>query len=365
VTLSFANAVTYATNCVAPYGITTNDFNSDAKLDLVVSCNSGTGALEMLLGNGNGTFQTPPVALMAGTSLPLGVTSGSVRMGNANKDIVVADGSANTGVAVLLGNGNGTFAGTAHYSAGQGSDYPVIADFNKDGRPDIAVSNRIDNSLTMMIGLGAGTFNNPGVTVTTGTHPNSIAVGDVNHDGNLDVVSADTMSNTITVNYGDGAGGFGPSVAHPTIPSPATVTTGGTPESVALLDFNNDTHLDVVVANAGINGITVMFGTGMAATPFNTPTVYTAHGGAYAVVIADFNSDSKPDIAVSNQSTNDVSLFVGNGNGTFQPAVNVSVAPGTTPLFMAVGDFNGDTKPDIAVANNGSNFITVLLNTTM
>ena len=137
---------------------------------------------------------------------------------------------------------------------------------------------------------------------------------------------------------------------------------GSSPCSVAVADLNGDGKLDLVVANAGDNDVSVLLGNGNGT--FQTAVSHAVGVDPTSVAVGDFNDDGHPDLVTANTGENSVSVLLGNGNGTFQPAVNFAV--GNLPTSVAVGDFNGDGKPDLVTANSGGNFtVSVLLNTTV
>src|SRR5207237_5072267 len=148
-----------------------------------------------------------------------------------------------------------------------------------------------------------------------------------------------------------------------TFPSPALAgdfAVGTSPYSVAMGDFNGDGHLDLAVANGGSNDVSVLLGNGDGT--FRAARNFDAGlgGGPLWVAVGDFNRDGKLDLVVANSSSDSVGVLLGNGDGTFGPALTFP-AGGSQPQSVAVGDFNGDGKPDLAVASYYSNNVTVLL----
>ena len=148
------------------------------------------------------------------------------------------------------------------------------------------------------------------------------------------------------------------SVLPPQFDAATSFAAGTQPFSVAVGDFNGDNKPDLAVANAGSNNVSVLLGNGLGG--FGAATNFAAGTNPQSVGVGDFNGDNKPDLAVANAGSNNVSVLLGNGMGGFGAATNF--AAGTGPISVAVGDFNGDNKPDLAVANPNSNNVSVLRN---
>ncbi len=245
-----------------------------------------------------------------------------------------------------------------------GATQPVAGDFNGDGVPDLAVVNPCSSSycgsgygsVTILIGNGDGSFQDP-VPYATGTYqPMSVATGDFNGDGVPDLVvasqcasSASCGSGQVSVFLGNGDGTF---------QSPVSYASGsGSSYFVAVADFNNDGYLDLAVANQTSAGSTVSILLGNGDGTFQQPAGFaTGAASAQFMAVADFNSDGALDLAVANGGTQDsVSILLGNGDGTFQ-APGVYASGGSSAATIAVGDFNGDGAPDLAVANGCANY---------
>jgi len=264
-------------------------------------------------------------------------------------DLAIANYADNS-VTILLGNGDGTFTASASSPATGPSPISLaVGDFNGDGSVDLVVLNNGDNTLTVLLGNGDGTFTPTGTPVSTGVNPLAVSVGDFNGDGKADLVVANYSDNTITVLLGNGDGTF---------TSTTPCTTGSGPSYIAVGDFNNDGNPDLAVTNNTSNNVTILLGQGDGTFVAASASPLT---GNYpnAVAVADFAGNGKADLAVVNSGDNTVTILLGNGDGTFAPGTTLFT--GVLPYFVAVGDLNGDGKVDLAVTNDSDNTLTLLL----
>ncbi len=276
---------------------------------------------------------------------------------NNNNDC--AHNLINSSVGVFLGNGDGTFqTAVSYYSGGFRALSIAVADVNGDGKPDILVTNdcsnsNCDGSVGVLLGNGDGTFRPAVVYGTGGTQAFSGAIADVNGDGKPDFVVANTDSGTVGVLLGNGDGTFQPVVTYD--------SGGGGPDSIAVADVNGDGKPDLVVANQctpNCNGtVGILLGNGDGT--FQTATTYGSGGQAYVtLVVGDVNADGKPDVVTSNHCAgpcaNDqhgvLGVLLGNGDGTFQAAVNYG-SGGYYARGVVIADVNGDGKPDMVATN--------------
>jgi hypothetical protein len=267
-----------------------------------------------------------------------------------------------------------TFAPAANFGVGTNPYSVAAADFNGDGKLDLAVANfsyGSGNTLSILLNTTADRANTPtyatAVSVAVGLGPVVLAAGDFNGDGKPDLVVADQNSNAVSVLLNTTPSG----ATSPNFTSAATFNVGNSPLSVAVADINGDGKLDVVVANAGDNTVSVLLNTtpsGSMTPSFVPGGTYVTGNGPFSVAVGDFNGDGKPDVAVVNFDDDSVSIFLNTttaGSSTASLVEAGTFTVGTNPYCVAVGDFNGDGLPDLAVANYYGDSVTILLNSTV
>ena len=318
--------------------IAVGDFNGDGKLDLAVAyCNdtfptTQPGAVEILLGNGDGTFNLAAVSPATGNT-PTAIATGDLN-GDGNLDLAISNGSSNT-VTILLGNGNGTFTAVASPATGNSPSSLVVGDFNGDGKPDLAVTNATDNTVTILLGNGDGTFKAMASPVT-GNRPSAIAAGDFTGNGKVDLAVANAAGNTITILLGNGDGTFtaatGPAIAGPLV----------TP--IAVADFNGDGVADLAV---GGNAPALFLGNGdgtfSPSAPLS-PFVYPIQ----SVVAADLDGDGIADVVDSTEGPDSdggsVTVFLTKTRSTTATANGIAVSPvnGNVAMHAVVASYPGD-----------------------
>ena len=332
-----------------PGAVVAADFNGDHKIDIAVASMGGfpNDQVVIYLNNGDGTFQ-PPKSFAVGTAV-FAMIAGDFN-GDGKIDLITGQ-TESKDLSVLMGNGDGTFQKAVSYPAGGAVGGIVAADFNGDGKLDLAVSNQSPGSLSILLGHGDGTFG-AASTQSLGMALVGITTADFNGDGKPDLAIADN-NNTVWLLLGAGDGTFG---------TPQSIALTGTLVGIASGDFNGDKHADLAVANLNAASVYVLLGKGDGT--FQPATSLAAGRGAFAVTLGDFNSDGKLDIAVANNFEvplqNDVSLLLGNGDGTFRAAIPLGA--GNNAVGVVAADFTGNGKLDLAVANNGSPFASLLIN---
>ena len=334
-----------------PYSVAVGRFNSDRHMDIVVA-NFGFDNVTVFLSNGNNSFSYQTTYSTSIGSAPRMVAVGDFN-NDTRLDIVVANFGINN-LVILFGNGDGAFSSRIQIETGSSRPiYVVVDDFNNDQYSDIAFLGYGTNLVGVLLGLGNGAFQRS-IEFSTGfdSLPHSIAVGDLNNDGRKDIAVANYGTDNIGLFLGNGDGTF---------TSQMTFTTGinSGPYSIAMADLNNDTHLDIAVIYSDQNNIAVFFGYGneiisrsqLYSTGKNSQPIFIA--------IADFNNDQKPDIAVTNNGSDSVMLLLGSGNGSFANPIAYSTGPRSSPYSVGIGDFNDDNQLDIAIANHENNNVKI------
>ena len=333
----FNPPTTYA-GVLGPGGVAVADLKGNGILDLIVPSETfSTPVVNVMLGNGDGTFGAP-----VGYSLNGG--GGAVAVGDFNGDgkldIAVEIQSyygGPYGISILLGNGNGTFGSASTFAAPQ-SSWIATGDFNGDGKLDLLSADWVNNTVSIRLGNGNGTFGAP-LRYPTSSYPGFTAVGDFNGDGKLDFVVDDYWGITVWLGNGNG-----------TFQTPVRYAAGGLGEQCVVGDFNGDGKLDIAVINGNI--VSVLYGNGDGT--FGTPVNYPAGSSPQYAAVGDFNGDGKLDIAVSQGSG--MAVLLGEQIGAFSQG-GISV-PGTGTHYV-LGSYSGDgsrlpsQSPSVALTGNG------------
>jgi len=292
-------------------------------------------------------FSLTATVLGTGNTLPTGMVSFADE----------SNGNAVLGTAALTSETGAGFAGSSLLPVtSQNTGNTVLtADFNGDGFPDLVILG--NNTISVLLGNGDGTFT--AAPSPSNDLPGAIAVGDFNGDGIPDLAVAPVLDEgNSEVLLGNGDGTF--SIANGSLGIGSGVATSN---SIAAADFNGDGKLDIVEACASLgdqpcNLLLIQSGNGDG-TFIEFSSVPLSFLGSQSMAVGDFNGDGQPDVAVTNSGTNGVNVFLNNGGGL--SAVSAIPATGTGPTSIAAADFNGDGKLDLAVANYGSNNVTILL----
>jgi hypothetical protein len=334
---------------LSPLYVLTGDFNNDNIRDFIVLSDEGTGVpanAYVFLGNGDGTFKPPnsyPLGTL-GLSMPAIPAQGVLVINNNGppiQDLVVPIAQSNT-INVLMGKGDGTFLPFTTYRVDEHPTAAVVAGEDGTAYPELAVVASGTNnqpSVSILLGHGDGTFG-PATIIPLANSPTSIASNYLRHGVfNTDLVIG--TSSGIAVLLGNGQGTFQPEVDYP-------LSSGVT--SVAVDDFNGDSFPDIAATHGNV--VSILLGNGDGT--FQTPRDYPVGNGARSLFVAqallasDFTNDRHDDLVVTNLDDNTFSVLLGNGDGTFQPALTFPVN-GTGPNSIGVADFNSDGAPDLVV----------------
>jgi 6-phosphogluconolactonase (cycloisomerase 2 family) len=362
-----------------PISVAIGDLDGDGKPDLAVAnYNSNTVSVYRNTSNsgsiGAGSFAAKQ-DFTTGTR-PYSVAIGDLD-GDGKPDLTVTN-SGSSYVSVLRNTSSsgiidaGSFAAKQDFTTGTTPFSVAIGDLDGDGKPDLAVANLNSNTVSVYRNIsssgniGAGSFATK-QDFTTGTTPFSVAIGDLDKDGKPDLVVANANSQTVSVFRNTSISG---SIGASSFAAKQDFTTGASPYSVAIGDLDGDGKLDLAVANYGSSTVSVFHNTSSSgsidAGSLAAKQDFTTGPDPYSVAIGDLDGDGKPDLAVANINSNTVSVFRNTSSsgsmdaGSF--AAKQDFTTGLDPRSVAIGDLDGDGKPDLAVANYGSITISVLRN---
>ena len=357
-TLSFPTTESYPVDA-NPSAFVVGDFNNDGLPDVATATTFGT--VDILLDHAGANFSAGTTLQLSTGDSATGIQAADIE-GKGYLDLVVPYASngttVTTGLLIFKGNGDGTFQAPMSIPTTDPISF-TVGDLNGDGKPDIAIME--SSGLNILLNKGDGTLEAPAVypAFSTGNSANALlplsqqlAVGDFSGDGKADLaVSAkDASSNPIVAIYQNAGNGtfdnpFAASgVAGARLISALAFAGNGTPPQPA--DLNGDTHTDLVeITASGMLGVSLNDGNG----GFSSTTSYSAVSPR-GLAVADFNGDGKQDIAVV--ENNHVSIYANNGDGTLSTPTDFSLPPADTePVEVVVADFDGDGKPDLAVLN--------------
>jgi alpha-tubulin suppressor-like RCC1 family protein len=245
----------------------------------------------------------------------------------------------------------------------------AVGDIDGDGKPDAAVVNFDDNTVSILrntSSIGTISFNTK-VDFTTGANPYAVAIADMNNDGKLDVVVVNNGANSVSVCINTSTSG---NVSFKAKADFTTGNSGSSPNALAIADLDKDGWQDIVISNGGSNAISTLLNTSTTTTTnFASRVLFTASTFTRGVAIADIDGDGKPDIAATNSTGSNVSVFRNtttfSGTLRLDTKIDYSVGTSLSPMHLAFGDVNSDGKLDIVTANNNGNNISTFINTSV
>jgi 6-phosphogluconolactonase (cycloisomerase 2 family) len=345
-----------------PTAVSIGDFDGDGKTDLAVSnWNSNTISVYRNTGSSGTISFATKVDFTTGTQ-PSCVSTGDFN-GDGKLDLAVTNYNSNT-VSVFRNSsisGIISFAAKVDFTTGSKPRSVSIGDFDGDGKTDLAVANAFGNAISVFRNTGSSSTISFATKVdfTSELDLNGISTGDFDGDGKTDLAVANNSATSVSVFRNTGSIGiisFAPKV---------NFTTGSGPRSVSIADFDGDGKADLAVPNFNSSTVSLFRNTGSIGTiSFATKVDFTTGTTPISVSTSDLDGDSKPDLTVTNINSASVSVFRNTGNsGTISFATKVDFTTGTQPYSVSTGDFDGDGKTDLAVANNGSNAVSVFRNT--
>ncbi|MFB7976981.1 FG-GAP-like repeat-containing protein [Streptomyces vinaceus] len=374
-TSGFATAVNLDDNGRGSSAVAIGDLDNDGKPDLVTAIRTEGLGVFLGSGGGSFGAVTKYAAPLTSTSLFLNSAEIRDVNGDGHRDVISQDARGNVAL-VWLGDGSGALgAGSVvQLNPTPGCDttgdnpcaarFPtgvVVGDFDEDGKQDLATSNANTNNVAVVPGNGDGTFGAATrFGLNGGTGPQGIASADLDGDGHLDLVTSNASAGTLSVLLGDGVGGFG---------TASNVSAGLTlPSRIKLADVNEDGKQDAVLVAPGTPGrVAVLLGDG--AGGFAAASLLSAGANLTSASVSDLNGDGHVDLVVSSSGSHEVVVLEGDGTGAFGSPLAFGLAGGTNPQATAVADLDGDGRPDVVTANSNSSAsyvkdASVLLNAT-
>ena len=326
--------------------VATVDFNHDHRLDIVVTHHWSREYLAVLFGDGEGSFVNETSLVTDSVGWPISVND----MNNdGHLDIIM---SSYEGILdIHLGDGNGTFVRTTRYVISCSPQYISVGDMNNDKQLDIVVVSYDNRSINVLLGYGDGSFTRP-ATYPTGRFPTMSIFADLNNDTQMDIVVANSGEPSISLLLGNFNRVFNYQM---------TLITGAEshPQSFATGDFNNDTHRDIAVANLGTNNVGIFLGHGNGS--FSTQTIYPTISSPSVIAVADLNNDTHLDLVVLSSNHSSFAAHLGDGHGSFIHHTTDSTGVRAQPKSLSIADFDNDHIPDIIVTNSEVSNVVVFL----
>jgi hypothetical protein len=348
-----------AVNCNSvPATLSGNSFNCDVPLE------TGRNAIKVWAVDAAGNVGIARETLVLGPALPGGDAHQVMFSADLNQDQradVVHTNFLTRDVSILLGNGDGTFQSEQRVTVGPYPSAVAVVDINGDGIPDVITTHYTTAEIAVQHGQPDGSFL-PGPRFAVDAFPSALVVADVNGDGRLDIFTAHMHNRQVHLHLAQRDGSF---------QEQPSFKVGDGPVALAIGDLDGDGKPDLAVANFASGDMSVLLAKGkgdfhreqrlsLNAPAARAAAALNANAAPTAITIADVNGDAVADIITANFGTNSISLLLGAGKGRFQTAQTLAV--GAQPTALAVADITGDGKLDLITANAGSADISLLIN---
>ena len=336
-----------------PRSVAVGDLNNDQHMDIVVA-NAGSDTIGIFVFTSNATLVNEKTYSTGYESHPSSIALGHFNDDNY-LDIAVANYATNN-IAIFLGNGDGIFVN--HGSFSTGSSHPLfvtVAHLNNDDQTDLVVVNYGTNTVGILLGFGNGSFQDQ-TTYFTGydSIPYSLAVGHFNKDNYSDIAVVNYGTNNVGILLGYDNGTF-------TSQKTYTTLSNSNPSSIVLGDFNDDNRLDIAVSNNGSGNVGIFLGHGNGS--FQSQIIYPLDSNSHPeyITVADLNNDNELDIVITDSINGRLQVLRGYGNGSFATITTYDIIYESGSMPIAVADFNNNNQSDIIVANYGANNVLVLM----
>lgn len=307
-------------------------------MDIVVA-DSGNNTIRIFIGKSNGTFEDQQIYFTGPQSRPYSIVINHFN-NDSHLDVAVANYGVNS-IKIFFGNGNGSFINEKVFSLGSSRPYFITTgDFNRDNRVDIVVANYDTDTIGILLAKDNGSFYDQ-ITFSTGydSFPCSLAVDDLNNDNHLDVVVANYGTSNVGIFFGYGNGTFRSQQIHTTLPN-------SNPSSITIADFNDDNQLDIAVANNGTGNIIIFLNYGNESFIAQTPYSTGSNSHPQFITVGKFDEDDILDIVVVDSENDRIHILLGYDNGNFTKMTTYDAISGSSPMCVAVTDFNKDNRSD-------------------
>jgi len=328
-----------------PCAIITNDWNNDGFPDLAVA-NDSSDNISVLFNNSDGSFQSATTYAVGNS--PQSLCSSDLN-GDGYSDLAIANSKSND-ISILINKGEGTFEPSINYSTGSLPYSIFSSDFDNDGDYDLVTANFGSDNISVLLNKGDGTFGKA-TNYPVGKEPRSIHSADFDKDNDSDLAIANMGSDSISILFNEGEAKFQKMVNY---------ATRELPYSLYSNDLDNDGDYDLVVVNYGSEYLNLLFNKGDGTFETQKVSIWRTFGTS--VYPTDIENDGDYDLVVTRPKGNDITIIINKGDGTFIIRLPVLEVGGRYPCAVISADLNGDGYNDLAVTNMTTNNVTILLN---